>query len=93
MEPGRIEILGRYYTLSGVSDQEYLEKLADFVSDHMKKIIEATDVIDTQKVAIYASLTIADELFRAQQEHKKADEEFEKKIDALSDQIKIAIEN
>lgn len=91
MDSNKVEIFGRYYTIKGIDDQEYLEKLAQFVDSHMHRIVSATGAVDTQKVAILASLTIADNYFKAKEECQKADNELERNIDALSDQIKLAL--
>ena len=91
MESGRVEIYGRYYTIKGVSDQAYLEKLAGYVDTQMRQIVSTTGTVDTLKVAILAALTIADAKFRAEEKQHFDDEEFVRSIDALSDQIQLVL--
>lgn len=91
MESGRVEIYGRYYTIKGVSDQAYLEKLAGYVDSQMRQIVSTTGTVDTLKVAILAALTIADAQFRAEERQHFDADEFVKSIDALSDQIQLVL--
>ena len=91
MDSNKVEIFGRYYTIKGVNDQEYLEKLAKYVDSQMRKVTSATGTVDTLKVAILAALTIADSYFRQQKELEDADKELERSIDALSDQIQVTL--
>jgi cell division protein ZapA len=91
VDSNKVEIFGRYYTIKGVNDQEYLEKLASYVDSQMRKVTSATGTVDTLKVAILAALTIADSYFRQQQELEDADKELERSIDALSDQIQVTL--
>lgn len=91
MDSKKVEILGRYYTIRGIDDQEYLEKLAKYVDEHMRKIVTATGTVDTLKVAILAALTMADEHFRAEKERQNVDKELSRNIDALSDQIQMVM--
>jgi cell division protein ZapA len=91
VDSNKVEIFGRYYTIKGVNDQEYLEKLASYVDSQMRKVTSATGTVDTLKVAILAALTIADSYFRQQKELEEADKELERSIDALSDQIQVTL--
>ena len=56
-----VTIYGRTYHLRGNEDGEYLTELASLVDDKMREVAEATGTADTLKVAILASLNIADE--------------------------------
>ena len=57
----RVEIFDQAYNLRG-SDAEYILKLAEYVDTKMRAVAEATNTIDTVRLAVLAALNIADEL-------------------------------
>ena len=56
----RVEIFDQAYSLRG-SDSEYILKLAEYVDSKMRAVAEATNTIDTVRLAVLAALNIADE--------------------------------
>lgn len=56
----RVEIFDQAYNLRG-SDPEYILKLAEYVDSKMRAVAEATNTIDTVRLAVLAALNIADE--------------------------------
>ena len=60
-----VTIFGRTYHLRGDGDGEHLIELADIVDRKMREVAEATGTADTLKVAILASLNIADDYLKA----------------------------
>jgi cell division protein ZapA len=62
--PGRVdvEIFGKIYTVRGDKDPEYVRRVAEFVDRKMREISQVTDTVSTSRIAILASLNIADEL-------------------------------
>lgn len=56
-----VTIFGRTYHLRGNEDPAYLEKLAGVVDRKMREVAEGSGTADTLKVAILASLNIADD--------------------------------
>jgi cell division protein ZapA len=63
-----VTILGRTYRLRGADDPAYLSELAELVDGKMREIENATGTADTLKVAILASLNIADDYLKATRE-------------------------
>lgn len=65
--PAAIEvtIFGRTYHLRGAEDGEYLQELAGIVDGKMREVADATGTADTLKVAILASLNLADDYLKA----------------------------
>lgn len=59
-----VEIFGHHYTIRGEADQEYILGVAAYVDRKMREITEKLPVAALSKVAILASLNIADELFK-----------------------------
>jgi len=87
VESNKVEILGRHYSIAGINDRAYLEKLAQFVDSQMRQIVKTTGTVDTLKVAILAALSITDCYFRAQEDNPRADVKMERKVTALSNKI------
>lgn len=92
MDTHKIQILGRFYTVKGVENKDYVDKLALFIDKNMREIADATGTVDTQKVAILTSLKIADQLFKLQEELGKDDAKLEKNVNALCEQISMVLE-
>ena len=69
----QVQIFGHSYTIRGEADQEYILKVAAYVDRKMREVTEKLPVASLSKVAILASLNIADELFkeRTQREHQE----------------------
>ena len=65
-----VQIFGHSYTIRGEADEKYILGVAAYVDRKMREITEKLPVASLSKVAILASLNIADELFkeRARQE-------------------------
>jgi cell division protein ZapA len=70
----RVEIFDQAYNLRG-SDPESILKLAEYVDSKMRAVAEATNTIDTVRLAVLAALNIADEyhLLRRKQENGATD--------------------
>jgi cell division protein ZapA len=56
-----VEIYDQIYTLRG-TDPEYIEHLARVVDAKMRAVAEHSNTVDSLRVAVLASLNIADEL-------------------------------
>jgi len=57
----RVEIYDQTYQIGGDSDGEYVRRLAARVDGLMRQITCETRVVDTVRVAVLASLNLADE--------------------------------
>ncbi len=62
--PVQVTIFGHSYAIRGDTDQAYILEVAAFVDRKMREITEKLPVASLSKVAILASLNIADELFK-----------------------------
>ena len=61
----QVQIFGHSYTIRGEADQDYIMGVAAYVDRKMREITDKLPVASLSKVAILASLNIADELSRA----------------------------
>jgi len=64
--PVKVQIFGQSYSIAGDLEPAYVQKLAALVDEKMHALADATGTVDTQKVAVLAALSIADELHNAQ---------------------------
>jgi cell division protein ZapA len=60
----QVQIFGHSYSIRGEADQAYILEVAAYVDRKMREITEKLPVASLSKVAILASLNIADELFK-----------------------------
>jgi cell division protein ZapA len=88
--PGRVdvEIFGKVYTVRGDKDPDYVRRVAEFVDRKMREISQVTETVSTSRIAILASLNIADELMTLLEES----EELRLRIRGLTDRIETSLE-
>jgi len=60
----QVQILGQQLPLRTEADPSYTMELAEFVDTKMREVTKMLPVASVSKVAILASLNIADELFK-----------------------------
>ena len=70
----KVEIYGQSYTMSGDLDEAYVQKLARYVDEKMRAVAEATQTVDSVRVAVLAAMAIADELHTRQNESGDRDD-------------------
>jgi len=78
-----VEIFGKVYTVRGDKDPDYVRRVAEFVDRKMREIEQVTDTVSTSRIAILASLNIADELMTMLEEA----EELRTRMKKLTEQI------
>jgi cell division protein ZapA len=70
----KVQIFGQVLPIQGDLDEEYMQKLAEYVDAKMRAIVDMTPTVDTQKVAILAAMAIADELHSLRKERGEREE-------------------
>ena len=70
----RVQIFDHTYPIGGDLDEVYLQKLAAYVDGKMRAIANMTAVVDTQKIAVFTALAIADELHSLRKERGAREE-------------------
>ncbi|MCD6451070.1 MAG: cell division protein ZapA [Acidobacteria bacterium] len=68
--PIEVEIGGQVYRIQGVGSKRYLMELASYVDRKIQEIAEATQAVDSVKLAVLAALNIADEYFRMKKDYQ-----------------------
>lgn len=79
----RVEIFDQAYNLRG-SDPQYIMKLAEYVDSKMRAVAEATNTIDTVRLAVLAALNIADEYHLLKRTQDGGASDFQKRAHRLS---------
>jgi len=82
----RVEIFDQAYNLRG-SNPEYILKLAEYVDSKMRAVAEATNTIDTVRLAVLAALNIADEYHLLKKRQDTGATDYLKRAHQLSDAL------
>jgi cell division protein ZapA len=82
----RVEIFDQVYNLRG-SDPEYILKLAEYVDAKMRAVAEATNTIDTVRLAVLAALNIADEHHLLQRKVESGATDYQQRAHLLADAL------
>ncbi len=83
----KVRIYGAEYLIRGQADVDYMQSVVDYVNNKMLEVDQNIRVDSSLKVAILATLNIADELFRDRAEKEKLRDELEKKMKQLNELI------
>jgi len=78
-KPIKVEILGERYSLKGDADPRYVKRLAEYVDGKMREISKHTKMPSFGKIAMLASLDIADELHQEREKNERLLSELQKK--------------
>jgi cell division protein ZapA len=87
----RVEIFDQAYNLRG-SDPDYILKLAEYVDSKMRAVAEATNTIDTVRLAVLAALNIADEYNMLKKSRERGASDYQKRAHQLSDALDQVLE-
>jgi cell division protein ZapA len=82
----RVEIFDQAYNLRG-SDPDYILKLAEYVDTKMRAVAEATNTIDTVRLAVLAALNIADEYHLLKRKQESGATDYQKRAHLLADAL------
>jgi cell division protein ZapA len=79
----QVEIFGNNYTIRGEADQDYIMGVAAYVDRKMREVTDKLPVASLSKVAILASLNIADELFKERSRNQESAESVRTRTDRI----------
>jgi cell division protein ZapA len=82
----RVEIFDQAYNLRG-SDPEYILRLSEYVDAKMRAVAEATNTIDTVRLAVLAALNIADEYHLLLRKQDSGATDYQKRAHLLADAL------
>ena len=89
----RVQIVGTAYTIRGEAEQAYVQRVAAYVDAKMREINEKLPVASVAKVAVLASLNLADELFREREERRRLSEAVSERADRLSSALESCLQD
>lgn len=73
-----VEIFGQTFTVTSEDEAKYVQELAAFVDQRMRRIGESTKATVPLRVAIMAALSIADEHLKARRQEAEDSEKVER---------------
>ena len=82
----RFKIFDKTYTIKGVFEDDYKEKLETFVDHTIREISKRLQTVDRDKIVVTATLNIAHYLFQEQNQNNQK-ESIEKNVSAFKTKI------
>ncbi len=86
-EVTRVNIFGREYTIRGAGSPAYIAEIAHYVDMKMRQMTDNATMASTTKVAIFAALNIADELYQKRGKYEELEESQSSELTHLADRI------
>lgn len=80
----RVKIFGEEYTLKADEDPSYIRRVAQHVDSKFYEVAQGGAAVPSMRVAVLASLTIADDLLKLEGKLDKEKEEVAGRIQALT---------
>jgi len=87
----QVEIFGQSYNLRGEGDTAYITEVAAYVDKMMREVSSNTGIADTLKVAILASLNVADDYLTLKQASSSKGDDANKSIASLIKKIDLCL--
>lgn len=91
----RVTIYDQEYFMRGDLNEEYIQKLAQYLDAKMRSIAERTRTVDTLRVAMLAALNVADEYHQLKARYENVTQHMDQKVgeytNALDEILKDAV--
>lgn len=91
----RVVIYDQVYFMRGDLNEEYIQRLAQYLDTKMRAIAERTRTVDTVRVAMLAALNVADEYHQLKARYEEVTQHVDQKLgqctDALDEILKDAV--
>jgi cell division protein ZapA len=78
-----VEIFGERYVLRSDDSPDHLTRVADYVDGKFREVARQNPALIPSKIAVLASLNIADELFKRSEELHKREAEVLARVDGI----------
>ena len=86
-----VRIGGRDYSIRSDADPAYTRKCAQYVNEKMYEIRETMGSLETEKIAILAALSLADNLFQSEEDERSTTKEMTAVMEAMTQEIAMII--
>ena len=83
----RVVIYDQEYCMRGDLDEEYIQKLAQYLDTKMRAIAARTRTVDSLRVAVLAGINIADEYHREKAKYEETTKRLNEKVDECSQML------
>ena len=83
----RVVIYDQEYFMRGDLNQEYIQKLAQYLDTKMRSIAERTRTVDTLRVAMLAALNVADEYHQLKARYEEVTQHMDQKVGEYTDAL------
>ena len=88
-----VRIYDQVYHLQGESDPGHAQELARYVDERMRAVAEVTGAVDSLRVAMLASLHLADEIFTLRARLEELESEIRERAQRALTRVNQALEN
>lgn len=88
----RVKIGNQFYDLLG-DDPDRLRALAELVDERMKLVVHRTPTVDTQRVAILAALSLADDLLEAKGVIGGPNPDLDERLENLAREVRTVLDS
>ncbi len=78
-----VEIFGERYTLRATDTPDYLLRVAEYVDSKFREMAKGGPALSPSKMAVLASLNIADELFKQEEATRRVEQELLARIEGI----------
>ncbi len=86
-----VSILNQKFVIKSDADERYVHRVADYVNKKLHDIMSSLKSVSTLRVAILATLNVADDYFKMRDRKKESSQAVEKKIKSILSMIESQI--
>jgi cell division protein ZapA len=78
-----VEIYGQRYSISGDADEGYIQRLAHFIDDQMRRVAEGMNTTTPSRLAVLTALNLAHQLFELEKKRVQGEADVERRMMSL----------
>lgn len=86
-ESVNVTLMGQEFRLRTTEDPEFIQKLSELVNSKIEEIRLSTDIVDSNRIVLMASLSLAEDYLSTKEELEKIKKEIQEKSDGLVKKI------
>ena len=83
-----VDILGQRYKIRSDEDEEYIQRLADYLCEKIDEVQKSSKTVATHNIVVLAALNITDSLFKLEEKDSLLKKEVEIRIRRILSQIR-----
>jgi cell division protein ZapA (FtsZ GTPase activity inhibitor) len=87
-----IDILGHQYSVKTDGDEQYIQRIADYVNAKSREVMEATHTVTTLDLVMKVAINLADELFQERSRREALYRKVEEESRLMSQEISAHLE-